>query len=95
MLNMYFKLFNNMKKLKIFLSVLCIAACFTAFMPTPLHSTPEGVVVIEPVPVAIKKVKKTKCVDADTGQETGVSNDCVKGNGSCIDHDCAVGQNEV
>ncbi len=83
-----------MKKLKIFLSALCIAACFAAFLPTPAHSTPEGVVV-EPIPVAMKKVKRTKCVDADTGQETGVSNDCIKGGGSCIDHSCATGQNEV
>lgn len=42
----------------------------------------------------VKKIKDTACYNQETGQESGSSNDCVLGDGGCLDNGCGDGQAE-
>ncbi len=79
-----------MKKLKSVLSIFCAVALLTALAPPPVEAEP-GVIAI----AKYRKVKETTCRDQTTGAVTGYSNDCVRGDGSCIDRTCGVGEAEV
>lgn len=78
-----------MKKLKAFFSVLCAVAVLTAFAPPPVEVEPGAIAIAK-----YRKIKETTCRDQTTGAITGYSNDCVKGEGSCIDRTCGVGEAE-
>ncbi len=43
---------------------------------------------------AVKKISITACYNQETGQQSGASNNCVMGDGSCIDNGCGPGQAE-
>lgn len=88
----YIYLFNlkisimNYLKLKI-TSLTCVIALLFAFTVGSMSN--EAV-----ARVPVKKISPTACYNQETGQQTGLSNNCVLGDGACEDNGCGDGQAE-